>query len=386
MKSKLKDKRRKGKKKRSTARVVPQSQIYYCEADVPDGLEELAHSEMRYVLGNRMRLSLPVEQLLGTGAIPFTYSGPLQALIQLQTVLTVYTVHYIDVARPTGLLGHHTFKALVHEMQTIQRMWPAGTFESFGISAAGSDSDVMLRLRDEFAEALGVTPLSHEMDLVMRLRRPRPKNGQTAAENDNTVSGWEAMLRLSPRPLSVRYWRVCDMEGALNAAVAHSMIKLTHPKPSDFFFNLMCGSGTLLVERLAYGDVRRVGGCDISAESRSCAEKNLAAAGIKPIVELHDWNATTLNLPDSTVDALVADLPFGFAVGSHVENVEVYPAVLAEAARVAKSGTRFVAITQEVRLMEQVVAESDAWELEEVLRIQLRGLHPRIFVMRRKSS
>lgn len=341
---------------------------------------------MRYILGNRLRLSLPLERLSGSGAVPFTYSGPLHLLLRLQTVLTVYVVHYIDVARPSGLLGHHTFKALVHETLQIMRMWPAGTFESFGISAAGSDSELMVRLRNEFADALQLQPLSHEMDLVMRLRRPRSALSRNAAVEAGTASGWEVLIRLSPRPLSARQWRVCDMEGALNAAVAHAMIKLTRPKSDDLFLNLMSGSGTLLVERLAYGGARRVIGCDIDSEARSCAERNLTAAGVRSIVELYDWDATLLNLPDTTVDALAVDLPFGFAIGSHEENVKLYPALCGEAARVAKPGARFLAITQEVRLMEQVIRECDWWELEEVLRIQLRGLHPRIFVLRRRRD
>lgn len=377
--------KRKGKKKRSSVRVAPHSQIHHCEVDVPPGLEPLAFGEMRHLLGRRMRLSIPVDRLTGMGAIPFTYSGNLQTLLRLQMVLSVYTVHYVDITRPTGLLGHHMFSGLVHDLQQIVSMWPPGTFESVGISAAGSDSGVMVRLRDEFAKALGLQPLSHEMDLVVRLRRPRSRIVDVSDEGTE-VRGWEVLMRLSPRPLSVRYWRVCDMEGALNAAVAHAMIKLTHPKSDDLFLNLMAGSGTLLIERVAYGRVRRLIGCDLSPDARLCADRNLDAAGINSLVELHSWDARDLHLPDKKVDAIVADLPFGFSVGSHDDNVILYPAVLQEAARVAKPGAKFVAITQEIRLMEQLLADSDEWLLEDVIRIQLRGLHPRIFVMKRLSS
>ena len=64
--------------------------------------------------------------------------------------------------------------------------------------------------------------------------------------------GWEVLIRLTPRPLSAREWRVCNMEGALNATIAAAMIEMTDPSARrPRVFNLMCGSGTLLIETTA---------------------------------------------------------------------------------------------------------------------------------------
>jgi len=71
-------------------------------------------------------------------------------------------------------------------------------------------------------------------------------------------------------------------------------------------------------------------------------------------------------------------------VGSHEHNVELYPELLAEAARVAKPGARCVLITHEVRLMEALMSESPVWDVEQVLRVALGGLYPRLFVLVRK--
>lgn len=387
----LKTKRKQKPKRKKQSRHPSQKKLggalrhrpLLCEADVPSGLETIALRELRKKLGGRMDLISTAEQLNDSGSIQFTYSGNLQALFQLQTVLTVYVVHRFDVARPSGLLAHESFTKLVRQLTQIVQQWPRGAFQSLGISAAGSDSDIMIRLRDELAAALSLEPKSHEMDMLVRIRRATAQL-LPEVEPIQRPRGWDVLMRLSPRPLSVRFWRVQNMDGALNAAVAHAMVMLTRPKPDDVFLNLMCGSGTLLIERLAFGDARRVIGCDISVDAREAATKNLGAAGVKPVVELKEWDARDLHLPDDRVDAVVADLPFGFAIGTHDENVDVYPAVLAEAGRVAKPGARFVAITHEIKLLEQLANESDAWDLEEVIRINLRGLHPRIFVMKRK--
>src|SRR5947208_2669780 len=78
-----------------------------------------------------------------------------------------------------------------------------------------------------------------------------------------------------------------------------------------------------------------------------------------------------------------ADLPFGHLVGSHEENVALYPAILREAARVARREAPFVLITHEVRLTEALLAASPEWATDAMLRVTLGGLHPRIFVLRR---
>jgi 23S rRNA G2445 N2-methylase RlmL len=83
---------------------------------------------------------------------------------------------------------------------------------------------------------------------------------------------------------------------------------------------------------------------------------------------------------------VLADLPFGHLVGSHATNLTLYPALLAEAARVTRPGGRAVLISHEVRLMERSLAELPVWCVEQQLRVNLRGLYPRIFVLRRSSS
>jgi tRNA (guanine6-N2)-methyltransferase len=129
---------------------------------------------------------------------------------------------------------------------------------------------------------------------------------------------------------------------------------------------------------------RRAIGCDTSAEALACARANLGAAGLAGRAELHPWDVRALPLPDRSVDVVVADLPFGHLVGSHAENVALYPALLAEAARVARPGARAALLSHELRLMERLLDESAAWALESATRVDVGGLNPRIFVLRRR--
>lgn len=358
---------------RAPTRPTPQTPIYRCEAAVTGGLEAIAWKELRAISGPQIRPLTPPATRIDTGSLAFEYSGDLRALLRLKTVLSVFLVKSFAVPRPRALLGDEQFRALSGQIATIRRLFPPDAFQTLYLNAAGSETAVMNRLKDELAQQSGLRVALDDGDLVLRLRRA------TGGE------GWEALIRLSPRPLSARPWRVCNMEGALNATVAHTMALFTRPDPHDTFVNLACGSGSIMIERLSCAPARRVIGCDTSAEALACAQANLAASGHRSPVELHTWDAGTLPLPDRSVDALGADLPFGHLVGSHQANLELYPRIVREAARVAKPGSPFVLITHEVKLMEGLLAASDAWETREVMRIALGGLHPRIFVLRRRA-
>ncbi len=351
-------------------RTTPQS--YRCEAAVVEGLEHIARAELGRQIGAAITFDRITVTTAPVGAISFTYTGGLRALLHLKTAASVFLKQSFAVPRPRALLGDEHLRRLIEQINTVRSIHPPDAFQTLYISAAGSDTTVMNRLKDTLAEQTGLTIGADDGDLMIRLRR-------TATESD----GWEALARLSPKPLATRSWRVCNMEGALNATVARAMALLTRPDPRDVFLNIGCGSGALLIERMDCGPLRRALGCDINPEALTCARKNLDASGYGADVRLHNWDARALPIPDSSINVLCADLPFGHLVGSHKENLALYPAILDESARIAMPRAVFVIITHELRLMEQLIAQSTAWTMIDTLRVTLSGLHPCIFILQR---
>jgi len=270
-------------------------------------------------------------------------------------------------------LGHQHFHRLLERIRQVMTIAGQEAYQTLYLSAAGSGSSVMTRFKQELAAALCLTVAEDEGDLMLRLR-PTP----------GIQASWDVLIRLTPRPLATRDWRVCNRAGALNATGANAMIRLTNPTPHDTFLNIACGSGTLLIERRVHMAAKQLIGCDISLDALTCARCNIQASQISGVALLHS-EGTILPLPDNSVDALCADLPFGQLVGSHEENSWLYPAILTEAARVARKGTRFVIITHEVRLMEQILPTLTMWQVKRVQMITLSGLHPRIFVLERSE-
>jgi tRNA (guanine6-N2)-methyltransferase len=356
-------------KPRPQLKPEPAGPRFLCEAEIVSGLKDMAAAELLARFGRSVSLldkARPEE-------LPFYFDGSLPDLTALTKAASVYLVQHYPIPRPQALLGHQHFTRLTRLISTVRSMHTAGTFRTFRIAAAGSDSSVFQRIKDEIARATGLTPQDDEGDLLLRVRKA-----------DIHRDGWEALARLTPRPLAARAWRVCNMEGALNATIASAMIELTAPRPGDRVFNLMCGSGTLLVERLLRAPAAVIGGCDSDPIALRCATDNIAAAGFAKEVDLFEMDVADLPLPDACIDMVCADLPWGQLVGSHEANATLYPLVLREAARIAAPGASAAFITHEIRLMERVLRDcADVWAVRQEVRVFQGGLHPRIYVLER---
>jgi len=301
-------------------------------------------------------------------SLQFTYDGNVSDLIDLRTVIALYQVLQFEIPRPKALLGHEHFHRLI---DAIRAMLNLQDYKTLYLSAAGSDSSVMQRIKTDISQHLGLEIADEEGDLLLRIRRT-PK----------TKQGWDVLFRLTPRPLATRDWRVCNLEGALNASVAAAIVHLTNPTPDDHFLNIACGSGTMMIER-AKLPFATLTGSDISSDVLRCATENMKAAQVNDYSLLHS-DAIQLPIASQSINKLVADLPFGQLVGSHDENEWLYPAILHEAARVAKKSACFVVITHEIRLMESILDNQNSWKLAQPpIKITLSGLHPRIYILER---
>jgi predicted nicotinamide N-methyase len=338
-----------------------------CEVDVLDGLVPIAAEELRRRYGTRVRVTASL-----TASIRFTLRSDLRGLFLLRSVIAAYRVLQFSVPRPKALLGHEHFERIVETALAVVRLSPHGAFRTLRVSAAGEQSTVLTRLKDELALRLGLQPTDGDADLLLRLRRA-PSNG-----------GWEVLVRVTPRPLATRAWRVCNFAGAPNAALAYAVMTLTRPTPHDEVLNLCCGSGTLVIERLAISRARSVIGCDLDPAALVCARQNARAAGVEREMRLEQWDATSLPLPAASVSVLCADLPFGQLVGSHRENEVLYPQIVAEATRVAVPGARMALLTHELRLLERAMTTvQGAWEHLQTVRVRSGGMTPGIFVYQR---
>ncbi len=355
----------------------------YYELEVIPGLTSFAQAELQEQIARRTRV-LPSTR---EDRLPFLFAGKPDRLLQLRRSVAVHRVRQFSIPRPKALLGHHNLETLIGLIKETLALHRPDSFKTFFLSAAGSSSQVFARIKAEVEAGTGLACADEAGDLLLAVRRSqRPTTGVADAE-----TGWEVVVRLSPRPLSARRWRVCDMAGALNATVASTMMSLSQLAPEDRVLNLACGSGTLLIERLALGPVQEAVGCDIHETALACARENLIASGYANAVTLVQCDAGQVALPNEWATTVCADLPFGMLIGSHQSNEMLYPRLMAEARRLTVAGGGMVVITQEARLFERVAAaHADLWTVTRVIPIKLPAstragyIHPRIYLLRRR--
>jgi len=343
--------------------TTPKQNLHHqYEIETIEGLEFITQQELMPFIRKKSLIISHVEK----GMIQCSCSNPI-ILTGLRTAIAVYAYDYYDVPRPKALLGHQHFQRLLRTIQFASKMMPIPP-KTFYVSAAGSDSSVMTRIKLEIASTTGCTE-AEQGDLFLRIRR--------------AGNGWDVLTRLTERPLATREWRVCNMQGALNAPVAQAMIYLSSPTSNDRFLNVMCGSGTLLIERLNYGAVKSAVGCDINPSALECATQNVARAGYAHHIQLIQSDIVMLPLLADSADVICADLPFGQLVGSHQENVHLYPIWLRKMGRVLAPNGRMVIITHEIKLMQSILSDIKPLNLVAKYQIIQRGLHPCIYVFKK---
>lgn len=285
--------------------------------------------------------------------------------LQPRTAVAAYSVTRFAVPRPRALLGDENLRRLSGAARAAGHGWKPAALR---LAGAGADSRDFLRLRSALGESLSL-PVAPDGDLVVRVVRSPGRDG------------WDALVRLTPRPLSARPWRVCDMRGALNATIAAAMVRLAQPKPGERALNLMSGSGTLMAEHVLVGG-GPITGIDSDRQANSAAAANLGAAGAGERCSLVLGDVGRLPVAGMRMDLTYCDLPYGQAVGSHADNDTLYSEVLSAVERVSTRDARFIVITHDMARLEAAL-RGRQWRVERELQVFQKGHHPRIWVLRR---
>lgn len=336
------------------------------ELELLAGLRPFAAAEVTSRLGTRARVVDVAEDRL----LVELADDLLPQLLDLRMVVAAYLIGRFDLPRPKAFLGDQHLRRLLELIERVRLVNRPSAFTGFRFGAAGSDSAVFRRLATEIAARTGLRHRQRDGELVLRFRPAEDR------------SRWEVLARLTPRPLSARAWRRRDMPGALNATIAAALVELTDPAATDRFANLLCGSGSILIERLLRAPAARAIGIEIDPAVLSLATENLAAARVAASLVRAD--ATRPPLASGSFDCLAADLPYGTRSGSHHANLELYQRLLAEAARISTPDARLVLITHDIRRLDQVLAASPQWHAQRSFRVFQKGLQPRVWLLRRR--
>ena len=188
-------------------------------------------------------------------------------------------------------------------------------------------------------------------------------------------------LRLSDRTMRHRDYQAVHLPAALRPSVAAAMVLLTDPGENDTFLDPMCGSGTLLAERMLASRYQQVLGGDSDTRAVEAARQNLA--GLGKGWRVSRWDARKLPLEAGLVDAIATNPPFGKQIGSRQEVAHLYPAFIAEVARVLKSGGRAVILSSQYELIKEAVRQHSQLQIMRGYSVAVLGEWGRIYLMRK---
>jgi len=330
------------------------------------GCQDIARSEM----GRRLRKSCVSLAHRRSDEIHFRYAGSTERLLDLRTVQSLFLRKDFSVQRPRTLLSPEHVNALVELVKEACSIGSNPPRHGLRLDAAGAGSPTMRRLGKTLADNASMSFAPDDGDCLLVLR-PGDK-------------GWEVLCRVGARPLATRAWRQVDYRGSLNATIAAGMIELSQPRREDRFLNLMCGGGTLLIERHLRQRAARLVGLDSSAEAIAASRVNALAAGLTP--ELLVADARACGLPAGLFDVIVADLPYGRIHGKREDNALLYEQTLAEAGRLCQIGGRSVFISEDVGALNRALkAERRRWDILDERTVVQRAMRPRCITLRRRS-
>lgn len=295
----------------------------------------------------------------------------LSEVARLRTAVAASVVVPSPARRPTGLLASEVVVGVRAAHELARRQRPRVAFTGLRLAAAGAGTPVMRAVAAGLADAVALPVDPVDGDLLVRARRRGP--------------GWELLVRTTPRPLSVRGWRTERYPGALNATIAAAVVEATDPGPGDRFADLMCGSGTLLIERLARGRPERLLGCDVAPEAVAATLAHYRAARLRGPVDVRRCDLRDLRLPagDPGFTTLVANPPWGELLGDHADNERLYAVLLDAAHRLAGEGALLAVLTHDLRRFGRVLAAQHRWVPVDEHRFFAKGHHPRLFRLRR---
>jgi tRNA (guanine6-N2)-methyltransferase len=189
-------------------------------------------------------------------------------------------------------------------------------------------------------------------------------------------------LRLSDRTMRHRGYQRIHLPASLRPSVAAAMVLLTEPDTGDTFLDPMCGSGTLLAERMLAGPYQQVLGGDLDARHVEAARQNLSGLGRRWHVS--QWDARQLPLAAASIDAVATNPPFGKQIGSRQEIALLYPAFIAEVARVLKPGGRAAILSSQYALLKEAVRQQRCLQIVRGYSVAVLGEWGRIYLLSRK--
>lgn len=308
----------------------------------------------------------------GEDSLYVDFLGSLLPFKRLRSVTKAYLVVRDTRYHPSYIYNHKSILAALIEIIILGER---ATFKSFKLTCAGSDSSEARGIARYVSETYKLVE-QEDADLKLHIIK------QDAL--------WEVGVQTTPRPLSVRVYKVRNMEGAMDPTIAYAVNSLCGLETAKTYLNVFSGSATLLIEAgQCYQNLEKLVGFDNNKKHLSLAMQNIKEAGLIKRIKLNE--ADIFNDPDlGTFDVITSDLPFGMSISKGEDLETLYRRFVEYCEKILEPGGKLAAYTNEDELFTKIVSKS-GFKITKTLSLKLitnvnAYLYPKIFLCTFKST
>ncbi|NDC39818.1 MAG: methyltransferase domain-containing protein [Proteobacteria bacterium] len=187
-------------------------------------------------------------------------------------------------------------------------------------------------------------------------------------------------MRLTKISFRKRSYRDEDRPGSLRPTIAGALVALSDPTPGEIVLDPMCGAGTILLERGAWGDGARLIGCDIDSKAIDVARASAEKARLE--VEFLDQDSTEEGVYEELtgqVSRIITNLPFGKQFTS--ENLQsLYTEALRAWKPLLKPGGKMVLLTSEEKVL-RAAGKGEGLFVKPIEKVRIKGLEAGVFLL-----
>ncbi|MEK7501353.1 MAG: methyltransferase domain-containing protein [Patescibacteria group bacterium] len=289
---------------------------------------------------------------------------------RLRSVARAYITVQDNKYHPSYVANH---KSILGDLIEIIISGYEDSFKSFKITCAGSDSPEVRNIAKYVHETHGLVE-KEEADLKIHIIK--------------TNEIWEIGIQITPRPLSVRDYKVRNMSGAMDPTVAYAVNSFCKLEKVKSYLNIFSGSATLLIEAAqCYPNLEKLVGFDNNKKHLSLAVQNIKKAGLIKTIQLKENDI--FDKPDlGKFDVITSDLPFGMSISKDEDLEKLYQCFVEYCEYALNQGGKLVVYTSEHEILKDILLES---KFEIVKTVDLKFmtsvnayLRPKIFVCRLK--
>ncbi len=281
------------------------------------------------------------------------YIEDFEILRKLRSASRVYLITQNKKYNPLYISNHKSI--LGDLLSVVLEKNPKKSFKTFRIYCAGSATSEVSEIKEYILEHYSLKP-SNEADMKVHII----KIGDT----------WEIGVQITPRPLSLREYKVKNVSGAMDPTLAYALNSLCDLNKYSSYLNVFSGSATLMIEAgLHFENLEKIMGFDINKDYLSLSIQNIKKAGLIQKAKIKE--ADIFNKPDfGKFDVITSDLPFGMAISKDEDLEKLYKIFIEYCDNYLNDDGKLGVYTSEFKMFEKLITKSN-FKLKQEVKIDL---------------